>query len=240
MQAFGLEISDNDPTRSVEFRAIIAIAGPREGAQPLLRMGLGHGGAGAHDLTSFTAEVAGRTHLGQPTAWLGKLGSGDESPLTGSLTGGVNIEDEEAVAGMINEPAEELSRHAMRAEVVVKLLAQGVQAGTVDVRQKAAEGGAVGQLVAPEERHEGIGEGAEALEEGLESRLAAEGIAKQDGDEVDHVIGASATAAEVDLLGNGVKDAALRELTNQQDQFSEPRWNGGKIVWAGVDVDRSR
>src|SRR3712207_2844547 len=203
-------------------------------------MGLGHGGAGAHALTPFAAEVARGTDLGQPTAWLRKLGSGDERTLARSLTSGVNIEDEEAVPLMVNEPTEELSRQAMRAEVVVELLAQGIKAGTVDVGKEAAEGGAVGQLVAPEERHEGVGEGAQALEEGLEGRLAAEGIAEQDGDEVDHVIGASSTATEVDVLGNGFQDAALREVTNQQDQFSEPGRDGGDIVWARLDVDRCR
>src|SRR5215212_726564 len=128
----------------------------------------------------------------------------------------------------------------MSGEVVVELLAQGVQADAVDVREEAAEGGAMRQLVAPEERHEGGGEGFEALEEGLEGGLTADGIAEEDGDEVDHVIGASPTAAEMNMLGHGFQDTALGEQSHQQGQFSEPGRDGGDILWAGVDVDRRR
>ncbi len=128
-----VEICDNDPTSSVEFSAVVAIASPREGAQPLLGMRLKHGGAGAHDLAAFASEIAGHTHLGKTTVWWGKLGSGDERTLTRSLARAVHIEDEQAVALMIDQAAEELARDAVLAEVVGELLAQGFQAGWVNI-----------------------------------------------------------------------------------------------------------
>ncbi|MDP9316955.1 MAG: hypothetical protein M3R24_39885 [Chloroflexota bacterium] len=180
-------------------------------------MGLEHGGAGAHNLTPLAAEVARGTDLGQTTPWLGKLGNGDQRTLARSLPGRVNIEDEQAVARMVNEPAQELSRHTMRTEVMGKLLAQALQARRVDVHEEAAEGGAVGQLVAPEERHEGAGERLQTVKEGLEGRLTAERIAKQDGDKIDDVVVTSAPAGEAHVLVEGVKHTALREMAGQED-----------------------
>ncbi len=66
--------------------------------------------------------------------WWGKLGSGDERTLTRSLTRSVHIEDEQAVALMIAEAPEEVARDAVLTEVVVELLAQGFEAGCVDIR----------------------------------------------------------------------------------------------------------
>src|SRR6266540_1059831 len=140
---------------------------------------------------------------------------------------------------MVKEPAEVVSREAMLAEVMVELLAQGLQAGHVDVGQEAAEGGAMGQRLAPKERHERVGEGLQAIEECFEGGLTAERITEQDSDKVDHVIVASATTRQADMLRNGCKDAALSEMARQEDQFSEPGWDRRDILWVGVDVDRS-
>ena len=199
-------------------------------------MGLEHGGAGAHDLTALASQVTPGTYLSEAPAWLRIVRRRHQCPLPSSLAGAVHIEDEQAVALMVNESTEELSRHAMRAEVVVELLAQRLQARLVDVGQEAAEGGAMGQLVASEERHERSSEWAQAIKEGLDSGLTAERIAEQDRDEVDDVVVAGATSAESDLLGNGIKDAALSEMADQQDQFSKPGWDRRNIGRAGVNL----
>src|SRR5689334_9953070 len=141
---------------------------------------------------------------------------------------------------MVNEPAKVVSCEAMLAEVMVELLAQGLQAGHVDVGQEAAEGRAVGQRLAPKQRHERVGEGAQAIEECFEGGLTTECITEQDSDKVDHVIVASATTGQADMLRNSRKDAAPCEMAGQQDQFSEPGWDRRDILWVGVDVDRSR
>ena len=60
----------------------------------MLRMGLEHGGAGAHDFTAFASELARRTHSAQATAWLRKRKRSDEGALTGSLACSVTIEDQ--------------------------------------------------------------------------------------------------------------------------------------------------
>ena len=65
-----MEIGDNCLAGSVEFRAIIAIAGSGEGAQPLLGMGMENGSAGAYNLTPFASEIAWRADLGHAAAWL--------------------------------------------------------------------------------------------------------------------------------------------------------------------------
>jgi hypothetical protein len=140
---------------------------------------------------------------------------------------------------MVKEPTQMVSGKAMLAEIMVKLLTQGLQAGHVDVGEQATEGGAVGQLVAPKERHERVGEGSQATEECFEGRLTAERITEEDSDKVDHVIVASATTSQADMLRNGRKDAAPSEMASQQDQFSEPGWNRRDILWVGVDVDRN-
>ena len=175
-------------------------------------MCLEHSCAGTHELATFASEVARRTHPGQATAWLRKLQRSDEGALAGRLACTVTIEDVQAVAGMVKEFAEVVSGKAMLAVVLVKLLTQGLQAGRVDVGQEAAEGGAVGQLVAPKERHKRGGEGAQAVEEGFEGGLSAERIPEQDSDKVDDVILASATTGQVDLLRNGRKDAAPSQI----------------------------
>ena len=141
---------------------------------------------------------------------------------------------------MVKESAEVVSRQAMLAEVMVELLAQGLQAGQVDVGQEAAEGGAVGQLVARKECHEWVGERAQAIEECFEGGLSAERITEQDSDKVDNVILSSATTGQADMLRNGRKDAAPSEMASQQDQFSEPGWDRRDSLWVGVDLDRSR
>src|SRR5262249_51550185 len=127
----------------------------------------------------------------------------------------------------------------MLAEIMVELLAQGLQAGHIDIGQETAEGGAVGQLVAPKKGHERGGEGAQALEECLNGGLSTERITEEDSNKVDQIIVASATTRQPDMLGNGCKDAALSEMAGQQDQFSEPGWDRRDILWVGVDVDRS-
>src|SRR5262249_48696262 len=93
-QPFGLQIGDNHSARRLKLSTIIAIAWPRERAQPLLGMGLEHGGARTHELTAFASEIARRTHPAQATAWLRKRKCSDEGTLTGSLACTVNIEDE--------------------------------------------------------------------------------------------------------------------------------------------------
>ena len=70
-------------------------------------------------------------------------------------------------------------------------------------------------LRGPKERHKGSGEGAQAVAEGLEGGLTTEGIAEQDGDEVDDVIVPSAPPGQADLLGNGVQDAGVEELSSK-------------------------
>src|SRR5262249_5521199 len=134
VQPFGLQITDNHAARRLKLSPIIAVACPREGAQPLLGMGLKHGSTGTHELTAFASEIARRTHLGQTTAWLGKRKRSDEGTLPGSLACTVNVEDEQTVAGMVKETTEVVSNKAMLAEVKLKLLTQGLQAGHVDVR----------------------------------------------------------------------------------------------------------
>ena len=61
-QAFGVEIGDNDLARRGELRPVIAIAGAREGAQPLLRMRLEDGG---QDLAPQQRGCRSEMHVGR-------------------------------------------------------------------------------------------------------------------------------------------------------------------------------
>ncbi len=94
------------------------------------------------------------------------------------------------------------------------------------------------QLVAAEERHAWRGERGKAVEKRLQCGLTAEGIAEQDGDEVDHLIVACPTASKADMLRNSVKDAALSEMASQQDQFSKPGWDGRNVLRTGVNLHK--
>jgi hypothetical protein len=157
--------------------------------------------------------------------------------LAGNLTRGVNIKDEQAVARPVKEPSQEVSGKAMLAKVVVELLAQGVQAGLINVGKEAAEGGAMGELVTSKECQERVSERAQTVEECLDGGFTTECIAKQDGDEVDDIRVTGASTGEADMLGNGGKDAALGEMVGQQDQFSKPGWGRRNIVGAGVNIN---
>ncbi len=165
------------------------------------------------------------------------LRSGDQGALASSLPHGVTIEDKQAMALMIEEPTKEVSAQTVLAEVVGKLLAQGVQTGGVDISQEAAEGGAVGQAVTPKECHEGAGEWLQAIDEGLQGGLATEGIAEEHGDEVDYVIMPSPPTGEAHMLSDRLKHAALREMAGQEDQFGEPGRDRRNVVGVGVDLD---
>lgn len=190
-KAFRLHIGCNAATSSVEFRTIITIAWARKGAQPLLGGCLQHGGSRAHDLAAFAATIAESADLSHTTAWGRKFRGSDQARWRATWRVASTSKTSRRWPERSKRPPTR-SPAKPCVEVVVELLAQGVQAGPINVGQEAAEGGAMGELVPSKKGHEWVSEGTQAVEEGLDCRLTTERIAKQDGDEVDDVIVTSA------------------------------------------------
>jgi hypothetical protein len=99
--------------------------------------------------------------------------------------------------------------------------------------KKTAEAGAMGHLLAIQQRREGVGERGEPIGEGLQGRFAADGVGIQKPDDVHGVVVSGASTCDPDVLGDGVWDASLvQEMGNKRD-FGKPIRNGGGVVRGG-------
>jgi hypothetical protein len=149
----------------------------------------------------------------------------------------IHIKDDEAMAVTVKQTAQLLAGEAVLAELVKNELTERFETRDIDVSEETAEGRAMRHLVTAEERHEGTGKGSKALKEGFEGRFSASGIAKQERDEVNHVVAASPTASEPHTLADGVKETPLRDVAGQDNHLGEPGGNGRNIVGGGVNLD---
>jgi hypothetical protein len=204
-QPFGLQIGDDDMAGGHQFGTIIAIASTREGAEPLLSVGLEDGGPGSYDLAAFAAALAWRTDRCHAPTRGGEVLVQRQWPLPRHLPGGVDIKEQQLVAVAIEQTAEGVRGEAVQANSVFEQLTQGVEAGRINVGQKAAEGRAVPSALASEEGHEGSGKGCQTLEKRLQGGLATGGIAKQNGHKVDDVVVTCASTGQPYLGGDGLE-----------------------------------
>jgi len=225
-----LQIGDDHATRRDQFPAVVAIACAAEGAEPLLGVRLQDGGAGADHLSPLASGIAWRTHRGHPAARGRAICPGGECPLSCCLPRAIDIKDEEAVALAVDQSTALLFCGATRGKIVREELAQGFQAGGIDGRQKPAECGAVRQVLTSDERHEGTCEWCHPLKESLQRRLTADRVAQQQGDKVDHLVAAHASATEMNLLTDGLQETLVGEVAGQHGDFSEPVGEGGDIL----------
>ncbi len=129
------------------------------------------------------------------------------------------------VALVIDKSTHLLASVAVLEEIVLENLAECITARTIDSSQKAAQGRAMGQLVAAKECHEWMRKWSEPVKERFECGLATHGIAKQDGDKVQHVEGAGSSTGEAHALADRIKIALLCEIPSQHDDFGEPGRN---------------
>jgi len=125
----------------------------------------------------------------------------------------------------------------MLMELVLEKVTECCETLGLNVGKKAAEGRAMREVSAPEECHKGGGKRREALKEGLQGRLSATGVAKENGKEVDDIIVTSAAASETNLVAERVEELALGEMARQDNDLGEPRWDGRHILWGSVNIN---
>src|SRR5947209_4385834 len=80
-------------SRTFEFASILAVARPREGAQPLMRMGLQDGSPRAQHFASFAPEIARRADLAHAALRGRQIWRVRQSSLAGGLSRPIHIEN---------------------------------------------------------------------------------------------------------------------------------------------------
>src|SRR5207245_7752689 len=76
--------------------------------------------------------------------------------------------------------------------------------------------GACWQVLPPEKGHEGRGVGMQALVEAFEGPFAADGVAEEHRDKVDHLIAPEAPPGKAHVLGDGIQDALLAKIVHDE------------------------
>jgi len=141
------------------------------------------------------------------------------------------------VALAVQEAAELLASETVLEKVVLENLAEGITARNIDSGQKARECGSMRQLLATKERHKWTRKRGEPIKESFEGGLATDGIAKQDGDKVEHVEGAGTPTSEAHALADRIEIALLREIPGAQHDFGEPGRNRRHLVGGSADLN---
>jgi hypothetical protein len=104
------------------------------------------------------------------------------------------VKDEQALAAAIEEAAQVLVRESMLEEVVLKDLPERLETRAIDCCEEAAQAGSMRKLLPTKEGHKRVGKWGEPVKDGRDGRLATDGVAQQERDEVNHINGcASAT-----------------------------------------------
>jgi hypothetical protein len=88
--------------------------------------------------------------------------------------------------------------------------------------QKARERRAAGQFLAFEQGHEGLRKREELLVKLLQGAFTTDGVAKEDGEKVNHLVVPKAAASKAHLRGDGVEDAALTKMLDNEHDFPQP------------------
>jgi len=157
--------------------------------------------------------------------------------LSRRLPSAIHSKDEQVMAVAIQESTHLVAGAAMRDEVILEDLPKRITTGYVDIGQETTERCSVGQVVPAKARHKRLSEWQQSVKEGRQGRLATGGIAEQNGNEVDDIEHASATASKVQLLADGVEMALLREMPSQDDDFGKPGRDGWHVLGACANLN---
>ena len=127
----------------------------------------------------------------------------------------------------------------MREAVLLKERTQGLEAGLIDIGEEARERGAVRQLLAAKERHEGTSKGGHPLEKRCQSAFETSGIAKEHGEKIDYLVVTHAPACQMHLVTQGLEDPTASQVVGQQSDFCKPGGQRGNVLGASLDSDGS-
>src|SRR5262249_1654894 len=96
-------VADDRSDRTQEFASILSIASVAKGAQPLIAVGLQHGGSGSHHFSPFASGVAGSTDQIHATVGGRQLRCLWQRPVSCDLFGSVYISDSPTLPLAIQE-----------------------------------------------------------------------------------------------------------------------------------------
>jgi len=114
-------------------------------------------------------------------------------------------------------------------QVTLEEGSHGFDTHVIKGRQKATERAAMREMIASKEGHKSRGKGVHTLIERLQSGFAAERIAKEHGQKINHLIPSHPTTGKLDLLLKGVKQSQAGEKGSHDGNFPKPgrkRCNG--------------
>ena len=134
----------------------------------------------------------------------------------------IDIEDMPLLTATIPQAARLTSHELACHQVLQEQGAQGFDRAVIQTREKARERGAMGQLLAPKEGHEGTGKGKDVLIEGLQGAFPAQRIAQEHGHKIDDVIGPHAPTGQAHALADGLEHAQVGEVLRHQAHFAKP------------------
>ena len=156
--------------------------------------------------------------------------------LTGCLPGPVNVDHEPLRTCPVNETTEGGKRLASE-QILVKKRTQGFHCGLIKCGKKAGQSRTMGQLISTKQRHEWPGPRSQPFIKRLQGRLARNCITDQDGDKIDHIVGAKASARETHLLLDGCEHPCMREHMRKCCHFAHPGWYGRRGRRLDLDDD---
>src|SRR5260370_5456410 len=125
-----------------------------------------------------------------------------------------------------------------REQIGEKEGAQGFGGLKAHARKKAREGRAGGQFSAVEQGHEGLRRGEESLVTLLQGAFATDGVAEEYGEKVDHLVVPKAATSKAHLRGDGVEDAQLTKMLDDEHDFPQPTGGRGDSFGSGLDDHR--
>src|SRR6266516_255303 len=203
---------------------VVPIASVAKRAEPLGTVGLTDDGAGTHDFPSLAPGVARGTDLIQPPKGRWQFFCLGKRALAGSRTSAIDSKDNPRSSLSIQQ-ATCLPLFGERAaeRIIEKQRAQGLDWCLGQSHQKARERRAGWQPLTLKQRHEGDGKGLQPLVEGFQRAFTADGIAKEDGEKVDHLILSEASSPKAHALTELRQDALLAQMLNDQHDFAKPR-----------------
>jgi hypothetical protein len=126
--------------------------------------------------------------------------------LAGRLARASHIENEEVVPVPVPQSTWMLLfPQRTSQQLVQKKASQGLDRSLIQRGEKAAERRTGRQTVAPTERHERVCPGLQPFVKAFQRPFAADGIAEQHGDKINHLVTPEAATSKAHLLCNGCK-----------------------------------
>jgi hypothetical protein len=202
-------------------------------------MGLRNNGPRADSLTPLAPGVTRSTNLSHSPLRCWAVRGLRQSALANRLACAINVEDHALFARPIDKPADlALLTQGASQQIGEKQGTQGFDRSRGQSTQKARERRARGQALAPEEGHERLRPGSKLLVKLLQGAFATNGVAEEYGEKVDHLVVPKAAAGKANLRGDGIEDAKLAKMMDDEHYFPQPTGGRGHRSRRGLDDHR--